>query len=109
MQKSQALVVLVRRDAQTSDIAALEAAQGLLIQRGARTSHAAVVARQLGQVCLVGCSALQFEEAVRTLSVGGVTLHEGESITLDGNEGCIYQGAAKTVSEEPAELLVRLA
>ena len=102
-------VVLVRRDAQTSDIAALEAAQGLLTQRGARTSHAAVVARQLGKVCLVGCSALQLDEASRTLSVGGVTLHEGESITLDGNEGCIYQGAARTISEEPAALLARLA
>ena len=48
------LGVMVRRDAETSDIAALELATGLLTQRGARTSHAAVVARQLGKVCLVG-------------------------------------------------------
>jgi pyruvate, orthophosphate dikinase len=102
-------VLLVRRDAQTSDIAALEAAQGLLTQRGARTSHAAVVARQLGKVCLVGCSALQLDEAARTLTVGATTLHEGDTMTLDGNEGFIYKGAATTIGEEPAELMARLA
>jgi phosphohistidine swiveling domain-containing protein len=74
-------VVLVRRDAETRDIAALESATGLLTQRGARTSHAAVVARQLGKVCLVGCTELQIDEAARTLQVGATTLHEGDLIT----------------------------
>lgn len=106
---SGAAVILVRRDAETSDMAALESAVGLLTQRGARTSHAAVVARQLGKVCLVGCSAMSLDEAARTLSFGAVTLHEGDVITLDGNEGSIYQGAANTVAEEPVELLARLA
>jgi pyruvate,orthophosphate dikinase len=80
-------VVLVRRDAETSDIAALESATGLLTQRGARTSHAAVVARQLGKVCLVGCTELQIDMYARTIQAGDTTLHEGELITLDGNEG----------------------
>ncbi len=101
-------VVLVRRDAETSDIAALESATGLLTQRGARTSHAAVVARQLGKVCLVGCTELQIDETARTIQVGDTTLHEGELITLDGNEGVFYAGAAQVEIEYPEELLARL-
>jgi len=104
-----ASVVLVRRDAETSDMAALESAVGLLTQRGARTSHAAVVARQLGKVCLVGCSAMTLDESARSLMLNGVTLHEGDVITLDGNEGAIYQGVANTVMDEPIDLLARLA
>jgi pyruvate,orthophosphate dikinase len=101
-------VVLVRRDAETSDIAALELAAGLLTQRGARTSHAAVVARQLGKVCLVGCTALQIDQSARTVQIGGIALHEGEVITLDGNEGVFYAGAAQLEMEYPEELLARL-
>lgn len=101
-------VVLVRRDAQTSDIAALESATGLLTQRGARTSHAAVVARQLGKVCLVGCTELLIDETARTIQIGDTTLHEGEPITLDGNEGVFYAGAARVEIDYPEELLARL-
>jgi len=101
-------VVLVRRDAETSDIAALESATGLLTQRGARTSHAAVVARQLGKVCLVGCAELQIDETARTVQVGDTTVREGELITLDGNEGVFYAGAAEVQVEYPDELLARL-
>ncbi len=101
-------VVLVRRDAETSDIAALESAAGLLTQRGARTSHAAVVARQLGKVCLVGCSELQIDEAARTVRIGETTLHEGDVITLDGNAGLLYAGAAQVEKQYPEALLVRL-
>jgi pyruvate,orthophosphate dikinase len=101
-------VVLVRRDAETSDIAALESAAGLLTQRGARTSHAAVVARQLGKVCLVGCTELQIDETARTIQVGESVLHEGEPITLDGNEGLFYAGAAHVEISYPEELLARL-
>ncbi len=101
-------VVLVRRDAETRDIAALESANGLLTQRGARTSHAAVVARQLGKVCLVGCTELQIDETARTIQVNDITVHEGEQITLDGNEGAFYAGAAQVEIEYPEELLARL-
>jgi pyruvate,orthophosphate dikinase len=101
-------VLLVRRDAETSDIAALELASGLLTQRGARTSHAAVVARQLGKVCLVGCTELQIDETVRSVQVGTTTLHEGDLITLDGNEGVFYAGVAQLEISYPEELLARL-
>jgi pyruvate,orthophosphate dikinase len=103
-----AQVVLVRRDAETSDIAALESAIGLLTQRGARTSHAAVVARQLGKVCLVGCAELQIDDAAHLMNIGDTILHEGDLLTLDGNDGAVYAGAAHTETEYPRELLARL-
>jgi pyruvate,orthophosphate dikinase len=101
-------VVLVRRDAETNDISALECATGLFTQRGARTSHAAVVARQLGKVCLVGCTNLQIDDAARTIKIGNTTLNEGDLLTLDGNEGFVYAGAVHTGIEYPVELLTRL-
>ena len=101
-------VVLVRRDAETSDIGALESAIGLLTERGARTSHAAVVARQLSKVCLVGCAELEIDTAARLIRIGAATFHEGDQLTLDGNEGAVYAGAAQTEIEYPRELLARL-
>lgn len=101
-------VVLVRQDAQTSDIAALDAAAGLLTQRGARTSHAAVVARQMNKVCLVACGALRIDEARRSVRIGEHELAEGEVITLDGNEGLVYAGQVATVSVSDEALLARL-
>jgi pyruvate, orthophosphate dikinase len=107
--RAGAAVILVRRDAETRDIGALEMATGLLTQRGARTAHAAVVARQLGKVCLVGCNALAIDEASRSVTLGEHRLQEGELLTLDGNEGHVYIGAARTVVEPADELLSRLA
>jgi len=101
-------VILVRRDAETNDIAALECAVGLLTQRGARTSHAAVVARQLGKVCLVGCTDLNIDETARTIQIGNTTLREGEPITLDGNAGAFYAGETRVELQYPEELLSRL-
>lgn len=103
-----ASVVLVRQDAQTSDIAALDAAAGLLTQRGARTSHAAVVARQMNKVCLVACSALHIDEAGRSVRIDDRDFAEGELITLDGNEGLVYAGRVATVSVVDEALLARL-
>lgn len=101
-------IILVRQDAQTSDIAALDVAAGLLTQRGARTSHAAVVARQLGKVCLVGCTGLQIQMDQRTLRIGNTTFKEGETLTLDGNEGRVFGSAVSSRAEPDQELVRRL-
>ena len=106
--KAGARVILVRHDAETRDIAALDLADGLLTCRGARTSHAAVVARQLGKVCLVGCEALHIDEAGRSVQFGDRVLPEGAVLTLDGNEGAIYAGATAIVETVPEALLARL-
>ncbi|MEC5216288.1 pyruvate,orthophosphate dikinase [Actimicrobium sp. GrIS 1.19] len=104
-----AAVILVRRDAETSDLVALNLAEGLLTACGARTSHAAVVARQLGKVCLVGCTALQIDAQTRTVTIGKVTVREGDLITLDGDSGAVYAGSAGTEITYPDDLLARLA
>lgn len=103
-----ARVILVRHDAETRDIGALDLADGLLTCRGARTSHAAVVARQLGKVCLVGCESLQIDDTGRAVMLAGRRLPEGAVLTLDGNVGAIYVGAATVVETVPDALLARL-
>jgi pyruvate,orthophosphate dikinase len=110
LQRSQAGVpiILVRQDAETSDIEAVQAAVGLLTQRGARTSHAAVVARQLGKVCLVGCGDLGIDMTARTVSFGATILNEGDIITLDGNEQSIYAGEMAAALVPDLALLERL-
>lgn len=100
--------LLVRAEADTSDIAALEQAAGLLTQRGARTSHAAVVARQLAKTCVVGCEGLRIDLGSRSIMLGGQRLSEGDILTLDGQTGCVYVGAARTEVDVPHALLDRL-
>jgi pyruvate,orthophosphate dikinase len=100
--------ILVREQAETADIAALDCAAGLLTKRGARTSHAAVVARQLGKVCLVGCESLQIDARARTLRFAGQELTHVESLTLDGNRGWVYRGEMRIVRIVPQDLLRRL-
>jgi pyruvate,orthophosphate dikinase len=101
-------IILVRNDAQTSDIEALDISLGLLTHRGARTSHAAVVARQLGKVCLVGCETLRIDRVRQTVSFSDHELASGSVITLDGNSGLVYDGAIKTVKAPDLELQRRL-
>lgn len=90
--RTGAPVVLVRSDARTEDIAGLHVSVGLLTQRGARTSHAAVVARQLGKPCLVACSGMRIDLAARTIRFSDVVVREGDLITLDANNGQLYLG-----------------
>jgi len=98
-------VILVRETASPDDLPGIAASAGLLVARGARTSHAAVVARQLGKVCIVDCPQLSLEAAGRKLELGGRQLEERHTITLDGNTGRIYDGAVEVVGERPAGLL----
>lgn len=100
-------VILVREDIATEDIAGLAAADGVLTAAGGRTSHAAVVARQLGKVCLVGCSTLAIPAGEGVCLLGGTRLREGDTISLDGDGGRIYAGELPLVRERPeAELAV---
>jgi pyruvate,orthophosphate dikinase len=99
--------ILVRMETTTDDVTGMADAAGLLTALGGRTSHAAVVARQLGRVCLVGCADLTLDLTARTCSIGGKTLAEGDVITLDGNEGTIHAGRLEVVTERPeAEIAV---
>ncbi len=77
--------------------------------RRGRTSHAAVVARQLGKVCLVGCSALSIDLQRRLCRIGERTFTEGDFISLDGNNGAIYPGRLAIVAERPERELAIIA
>jgi pyruvate,orthophosphate dikinase len=79
--------ILVRDETSPDDIAGMYSAEGILTARGGMTSHAAVVARGWGRPCICGCSSLKIDEEGKTLTVGGVTLKEGDVISLNGNTG----------------------
>ena len=102
-------VILVRHDTSTADIEAIAKAAGLLTAAGARTAHAAVVARQLGKVCLVGCEALTIDLDRRRCRIGEAWLQEGDVLSVDGNSGTIYAGALPVVAERPERELAVLA
>lgn len=98
-------VILVRETASPDDITGLAASSGLLTARGVRTSHAAVVARQMGKVCIVNCGALAIDLPGRRCIIGEQVLAEGALLTLDGNTGNVYQGQIEVAEERPVELL----
>lgn len=98
-------VVLVRQAAETEDVAALAQAAALITVEGARTSHAAVVARQLAKPCVVGCRNLSIDPGGRHALFGAEQLDEGTVITVDANEGRIYLGRYDVTKRRPAELI----
>lgn len=102
-------VILLRAEPSTDDIKALHACEALLTASGARTSHASVVARQLGKVCLVGCRALTLLPDGRRFRLGAETLSEGMTLSLDGESGAVYRGSLPVRRGRPEELLGRLA
>ncbi len=102
-------VILVREDTSTDDVAGIASAAGMLTARGGRTAHAAVVARQMGKVCLVGCRELAIDLARRSCSIGGKQLREGQVISLDGGAGGVYAGAVDIVRAKPERELAAVA
>ncbi len=101
----QGPVILVRPGLTTDDFSGLSVAAGILTTFGGRTSHAAVLARQLGRVCLVGCADLRIDDESRSCTIGTVRLREGDTITLDAESGRIYEGEISVVSSAPADAL----
>lgn len=101
--------LLVRDDISTDDIEGLASASGVLTAKGGRTSHAAVVARQLGKVCLVGCADLRIAPEGDCCLIGGRAFREGDELTLDGDGGRIFAGALPVVCERPERELAEVA
>jgi len=85
-------VVLVRKETSPDDIHGMAVSQGFLTATGGMTSHAAVVARQMGKPCVVGCEALRVDEESRTLKIGNQLLKEGEYLTINGSTGEVFIG-----------------
>ncbi len=93
-------VLLARIETSPEDLRGMIAAEGILTARGGVSSHAALVARQMGKVCVCGASALQIDYAQRTLGVGGRTFAEGDFLSIDGTSGTVHAGEVKTAPSE---------
>src|SRR5712671_6535655 len=99
-------VLLVRNETSPEDLRGMIAAEGILTAKGGVSSHAALVARQMGKVCVCGASALQIDYAARTLRVDGAMYKEGDSISINGTAGEVYPGDIKTAASEIVQVLV---
>ena len=93
-------VVMVRIETSPEDLAGMTVAEGILTARGGMTSHAAVVARGMGKCCVSGAGALEIDYKAKTVSVDGVTLHEGDFISINGTTGVVYVGQVETKAAE---------
>ena len=99
-------VLLVRVETSPEDLRGMIAAEGILTARGGVSSHAALVARQMGKVCVCGASDLKIDYAKKTVSANGVTLKEGDALSIDGTSGEVFAGQVKTAPSEVVQVLV---
>ena len=100
--KAKKKVVLVRLETSPEDITGMKAAEGILTVRGGMTSHAAVVARGMGECCVSGCGDIKMDEENKQFELAGKTFHEGDCISIDGTTGNIYDGLIPTVDAQIA-------
>ena len=96
-------VILVRNETSPEDVHGMHAAEAILTAKGGMTSHAALVARGWGKCCIVGCAALNIKSETKTVSVDGITLNEGDWITLNGTKGTVYQGSLPLLPADPKQ------
>ena len=92
--------LLVRVETSPEDLRGMIAAEGILTARGGVSSHAALVARQMGKVCVCGAAALHIDYDKKTVSVAGQTFNEGDFLSIDGTLGVVYAGQIKTAPSE---------
>ncbi len=100
-QQSFGPIVLIRPETSTADVAGFAVAAGILTASGGRTAHAAVVARQLGEACVVGCPGLTIDVSARQATVSGLTINEGDWVSIDGESGEIYPGERHIIVDRP--------
>jgi pyruvate,orthophosphate dikinase len=93
-------VLLVRVETSPEDLRGMIAAEGILTARGGVSSHAALVARQMGKVCVCGAAAVQIDYDKKTTTIAGHTFKEGDYLSIDGTAGTVYAGQIKTAPSE---------
>jgi pyruvate,orthophosphate dikinase len=98
-------VLLVRNETSPEDLRGMIAAEGILTAKGGVSSHAALVARQMGKVCVCGASALEIDYGAKTVTASGQTFKEGDFMSIDGTSGTVYGGSIKTA---PSEIITGL-
>ena len=99
-------VILVRIETSPEDIKGMDASEGILTARGGMTSHAALVARQMGKVCVAGCDELQIDYKTRTVEVNGHNFSEGDWLSIDGTTGEVIAGQVNTNPSEILQVLI---
>jgi pyruvate,orthophosphate dikinase len=99
-------VVLARIETSPEDLRGMIAAEGILTSRGGVSSHAALVARQMGKVCVCGASGIHIDYQKRTLSANGTTLAQGDYISIDGTAGEVFAGEVTTAPSEIIQVLI---
>ena len=99
-------VLLVRNETSPEDLRGMIAAEGILTAKGGVSSHAALVARQMGKVCVCGASALQIDYSAKTVTVEGTVYREGDYISINGTAGEVYPGQLPTAASEVVQVLV---
>ncbi|WP_414659915.1 pyruvate, phosphate dikinase [Horticoccus sp. 23ND18S-11] len=98
-------VLLVRVETSPEDLRGMIAAEGILTARGGVSSHAALVARQMGKVCVCGAAAVHIDYEAKTATIAGQTFKEGDFLSIDGTSGTVYAGQIKTA---PSEIIAGL-
>ena len=93
-------VLLVRIETSPEDLRGMIAAEGIITARGGVSSHAALVARQMGKVCVCGAASLEIDYHKKTVTVGGQVFNEGDSLSMDGTIGAVYAGEIKSAPSE---------
>jgi pyruvate,orthophosphate dikinase len=99
-------VLLVRNETSPEDLRGMIAAEGILTAKGGVSSHAALVARQMGKVCVCGAAALQIDYAAKTMTVDGKTYKEGDDLSINGTAGEVYAGKIPTAASEIVQVLI---
>jgi len=99
-------VLLVRLETSPEDLRGMIAANGILTARGGVSSHAALVARQMGKICVCGAAGVQINYAKRTMKIGKTNFKEGDFLSIDGTSGEIYAGEVKTAPSEVVQGLL---
>jgi pyruvate, orthophosphate dikinase len=104
MKAAGSRVVLVRQETSPDDIHGMNAADGFLTARGGMTSHAAVVARQMGKVCVAGCESVEVLDS-QTVKIGAKTFREGDYLSVNGSTGNVYEGDIPVVESEIIQVI----
>jgi pyruvate,orthophosphate dikinase len=99
-------VLLVRNETTPEDLRGMIASEGILTAKGGVSSHAALVARQMGKVCVCGAGALQIDYAAKTMTVAGQTFKEGDFLSINGTLGNVYAGQLPTAASEIVQVLI---
>jgi pyruvate,orthophosphate dikinase len=92
-------VILVRPDISTADVAGFAVAAGIVTAIGGRTAHAALVARQMGKPCIVGCGHVSVDATARRARFADTTVNESDWISIDGDSGHVYLGRHEVMIE----------